>query len=411
MRIALVELAGKGGLIHYAYQLSSAMQAAGAEVTLITDRNYELEALPHSFEVRPVLRLWDPKPASDSPHAMVRRMRRAARAARYYREWERAARELRGMGPDVVQLGDIRFATDLAAIHRVGRTAPILADICHNVRPFSGGEGSTGSFHLSSIQRRFYSRIYRRFDAVFVHYETNRREFERVFPESSPRVHQIVHGNERIFDQLADPDVTPATLRQRLGIRDGVKVVLFFGTLSRYKGLDLLLRAFRSVAERVPEAHLVLAGFPFSDFDPGEFRAQAASFGLGERVSLVPQYIDSREVRVWIGMGDVVVFPYRSVFQSGALHLACTFGSPIVATRVGANAELIRDGENGLLIRPDDEGALADALVRLLEDEALARRLGEAVGRDAETYLSWDGVARTMLDAYESLIEKRRDAR
>lgn len=407
MKVALVEFAGKGGLIHYAYQLSSAMQAAGAEVILITDRNYELGALPHSFEVRPVLRLWDPKPASDSPHAIVRRMRRAGRAARYYREWERAARELRALRPDVVQLGDIRFATDLAAIHRVSRTAPVLADICHNVHPFSGGEGSTGAFHLSSLQRRFYSRIYRRFDAVFVHYDTNRREFRRVFPESAPRVRQIVHGNERIFDQLADPDVTPTILRRRLGLRNGAKVVLFFGTLSRYKGLDLLLRAFRSVAERVPDAHLVLAGFPFSDFDPGEFRAQAAAFGLAERVTLVPQYVDSREVRAWIRMGDAVVFPYRSVFQSGALHLACTFGSPIVATGVGANAELIRDGENGLLIPPDDESALADALTQLLDDEALARRLGEAAARDADTYLSWDGVARTILRTYESLIERR----
>jgi glycosyltransferase involved in cell wall biosynthesis len=407
LKVALVEFAGKGGLIHYAYQLCSAMQAAGAEVTLITDRNYELDALPHSFEVRPLLRLWDPKPASDSPHAIVRRIRRAGRAARYYREWERAARELRALRPDVVQLGDIRFATDLAAMYRVGRTAPVLADICHNVHPFSGGEGSTGSFHLSSLQRRFYSRIYRHFDAVFVHYETNQREFERVFPQSASRVHRIVHGNERIFDQLADPEVTVAGLRRRLGLQESAKVVLFFGTLSRYKGLDLLLRSFRSVAERVPDAHLVLAGFPFSDFDPEDFLAQAAIFGLAGRVTLVPQYIDSREVRAWIGMGEAVVFPYRSVFQSGALHLACTFGSPIVATRVGANEELIRDGENGLLIPPDDETALADALTRLLEDEALARRLGETVARDAETYLSWDGVAGTILGTYESLIERR----
>jgi glycosyltransferase involved in cell wall biosynthesis len=241
---------------------------------------------------------------------------------------------------------------------------------------------------------------------VFVHYETNRREFEKVFPDSAPRVHQIVHGNERIFDQLADPGVSAASVRTRLGLRDHAKVVLFFGTLSRYKGLDLLLRSFRSVAERIPEAHLVLAGFPFSDFDPEKFRAQAATFGLAERVTLVPEYVDSREVRAWIGMGDVVVFPYRSVFQSGALHLACTFGSPIVATRVGANAELISDGENGLLIPPDDESALADALTRMLADQALARRLGEAVAAHAETHLSWDGVAGEILGTYRSLLER-----
>lgn len=404
MKIALVELAGKGGLIHYAWQLSTAMQAAGAEVVLITDRNYELESLPHSFEVRPILRLWDPKPESDSRSAIARKLRRGARAARYYREWERATREIRSIAPDVVQLGDIRFATDLVPISRLRRIAPVLADICHNVHPFSGGEGSTGAFHLSSVERRFYAKIYDRFDAVFVHYETNLREFQRVFPRSASRTHQIVHGNEMIFELLADPAVDATALRHRYGIPRGQRVVLFFGTLSRYKGIDLLLDAFRSVAERVPDAHLLLAGFPFSDFDPAEFLVRASSFGLAERVSLVPRYVDSREVRALVAAGDVIVFPYRSVFQSGALHLACTFGAPIVATRVGANAELIRDGENGLLVEPGDREALSAAIIRLLEDRALAASLGRAVALDARTKLSWAHPASVILDTYAELL-------
>ena len=163
MKIALIEFAGKGGLIHYAYQLAEAMQSAGAEVVLITDTHYELAALPHSFEVRPVLELWDPKPQSDSTSSIVRKARRAARAARYYRAWVQLARELRAISPDVIQLGDIRFATDLFPILRLRRQAPVFADICHNVHPFSGGEGSTGTFHLSSIERSFYSAIYRQF--------------------------------------------------------------------------------------------------------------------------------------------------------------------------------------------------------------------------------------------------------
>ncbi|HVR43498.1 MAG TPA: glycosyltransferase family 4 protein [Thermoanaerobaculia bacterium] len=408
MKIALVELAGKGGLSHYAWQLASAMQRRGASVTLVTDREQELAALPHPFALRPILRLWDPKPADDSTGAFARRARRGIRALRYYREWERARREIRRLRPDVIQLGDIRFATDLVPVRRLRALAPVLADVCHNVRPFSGGEGSSGAFELSSIERSLYRRIYREFDAIFVHYHANVREFAATFPESAGAVHRIVHGNERIFDALASPGLGPSDLRRRIGIGPDDRVVLFFGTLSAYKGLDLLLASFRRVAAAVPEARLVLAGFPFPDFDVDAFRGEAAAAGLSDRVILIPRYVESAEVRAWIELGEVVVFPYRSIFQSGALHLACTFGVPIVATRVGANDEVIRDGETGLLVPPEDESELAGAIARILRDGDLARSLGAAAARDAETRLSWDGVASTILAAYDELLGRGR---
>lgn len=407
MRIALVEFAAKGGLIHYAYQLGRAMHADGADVTLITGTHYELAGLPHQFRVEPVLRLWDPKPDADGAGRVRRRVRRGLRALQYYREWMRLMAILRRLEPDVVQFGDIRFATDAIPLARASRCGWLMADICHNVRPFSGGEGSSGTFAMSGLEQRAFARAYAQFDAIFVHYERNVEIFARTFPKSRERVTAIVHGNEEIFRELASPEVSAASLRESLGLTADDRVALFFGTLSRYKGLDLLLDAFTRVAARVPRAVLVVAGHEPPDFDRNQFLQSARALGVEPRLRLVPGYVPSSSVAAWMGVGDVIVFPYRDVFQSGALQTAATFGAPIIATRVGAMPDVIRDGETGRLTTADPD-AIANAIVELLENRSHAAALGAAAAHDAATRFSWRSVASTMLARYEDLLGAQR---
>jgi DNA-binding transcriptional LysR family regulator len=117
MKVAYLEPSGKGGMIHYAFQLCRALAASGADVTLITEKNYELAALEHSFRVETTIELWDPKPpgrVSTAPWAVAwRKLRRVTRAVQYYREWLRQIRRIAQLQPDVVLIGDIRFPFDL----------------------------------------------------------------------------------------------------------------------------------------------------------------------------------------------------------------------------------------------------------------------------------------------------------
>ena len=408
MKVVVIEPAGKGGMIHYAWQLCGAMAELGASVTLITDRHYELESLDHPFTLDRSLRLWDPKPESETGSTIVRRLRRVWRALVYYREWGRAVLMIRRLRPDVVQLGDIRFATDLVPIRALRKLVPVLGDVCHNIHPFSGGATSSGTFGISALERPLYDRAYRQFDAVFVHYGVNAKEFARTFPSSASSVVPIVHGNERIFEVLASADATPARLRRDLGLAPSQRVVLFFGTLSLYKGLDLLLDAFVRITERFDDAVLVLAGYPMSSFDPDAYLDEARRRGIAEKVRIIARYVAADEVRAWMELAGVTVFPYRSIYQSGALQLAQTFGAPIVATRVGAMPEVIRDGETGILVEPDRPDLLADAIVRVLDDRALAGRLGSAARADAAERFSWTSVARSVLETYENALAGRR---
>lgn len=408
MKIAVVEFAGKGGMIHYAYQLCDALAAAGADVTLLTDRRYELAHLPHRFRADAMLRLWDPKPGGaislSAAGRAARRVRRAARAVQYYREWLRLIVRLRRDRPDVVQFGDIRFATDLLPLALLKRLGLRLADVCHNVRPFSSRRHSAPLLRSSRPGTALYQRLYGQFDLVFAHFETNRRALQEAFGLDEWRVATIVHGNETIFERLRDPDVTPVRLRAALGIEPGQPVLLLFGTLARYKGPDTMIRALPDVLASHPGACLVLAGFPAPDFDFDTCRRLAAELDVEQAVRFVPRYIESGAVAAWMELAAVAVFPYRTVYQSGALQVALTFGVPVVVTRVGAAGDVVSDGENGLLVEPGDPAALARAVSRLLSDSALAARLGRAARADARRRFAWDGVARTMLDQYCRLM-------
>lgn len=402
MRITVVEPVGKGGMIHYAWQLCTAMSRAGADVTLITDDGYELDRLPHVFALEKRLRLWDSKaPEAPAPRAM-RMLRRAGRAAKYYREWVRLVAHLRRSRPDVAQFGDIRFASDLLPLQALGRSGIHLADICHNVRPFAVGGGSGGTFSQSPFQRRAYQRIYERFSSVFVHFDRNRREFESTFGLAD-RTSTIVHGNEEIFSLLRDPRVDVESVRRELAIPAGAQVVLLFGTLSPYKRLDLLVEAFARLRSSMPRAHLLLAGHPVG-ISAAEIERMAMAAGLAGAFTLVPRYVESAAVAAWMEFASVVVFPYDIVFQSGAVHVPLTFGRPVIATSVGAMQDVIEDGRTGLLVPPGDAASLEGALRRILSDGAAAEDLGRRAAAAQRTQFSWDGVASVILDRYERAI-------
>lgn len=399
MKIVYLEPAGKGGMIHYAFQLCRAMTSLGADVTLLTDRNYELAALPHPFRVEPTLELWDAKPAgriSNAPWAVAwRKLRRIGRAVRHYQQWLQQIRRVSELQPDIVLIGDIRFPFDLFPLMLLRRKARIFVDICHNVHPFATGGGL---FDRSRWRTWFYRRIYHLFDRVFVHYERNRAEFMQSFGVPATRVGVIVHGNEEIFRDLRRPGFDGAALRSRLGIPADAPVVLFFGTLSRYKGIDMLLEAFPAI-HRTTNARLVLAGFPSPDFDVRAHEVQARALGISDAVTWVPEYIDSAEIAAWMELASVIVYPYRDIYQSGALHVAQTFGVPIVASALGAMKDVVEHEVSGLLVPPEDVPALGAAIVRLLQDRPLANRLGTRAAADAQGPFAWTTVASKIIGA------------
>ena len=411
LKVCVVEFLGHGGLVHYAYQMCSALSADGVDVELITDRDYELESRPHNFPVVKILNLWNPRPRGKIewkdglPAKSARIFRRANRAASYYRAWVVLIRYILKNRPDIVQFGEIRFATDFFPLASLRAAGIRLADVCHNIAPFNIDAASKDVLKTTPFYQRAFSRIYKLFDVIFVHSEVNRSEFLKLYGGDSNAICVIPHGNEGLFT-VGEQSGNEDDLRKRLNIPLNAPIALFFGTLTKYKGLEVLIEAFRKVISALPDARLVIAGFPNPDVDVEHLKKQIREYDLDSSVIFHLEYVPVEDVAAFFEISDVVVLPYLMIFQSGALQIAYSFGKPVVATSVGGLKEAVEEGRTGLLVPPRDASALAKAIVEMLSDTAAAARMGIRAKELSETVYSWESIARRVKDSYSEVCGK-----
>jgi glycosyltransferase involved in cell wall biosynthesis len=239
--------------------------------------------------------------------------------------------------------------------------------------------------HLGQASAR--KRLLRAMDAVIVHSAHGADQAERLGADPS-RVKVIPHG---AFDYLTRQDgelPLPAELAEVSG-----PVVLFFGLIREYKGVDVLLRAWRSV----PDAELWIVGMPRMDMTPLRSLAPA-------RVRFLPRFVGDFELPAYFRRADVVVLPYRDADQSGVLYTALAFGKPLVVSDVGGFGEVAAQGA-ARLVPAGDEAALSGTLTDLLANPAARNELAEAAARAAAGPYSWDSIAQRTLALYRELLD------
>jgi len=184
--------------------------------------------------------------------------------------------------------------------------------------------------------------------------------------------------------------------RAALGIPGGARVVLCFGHIRPYKGIDVLLRAFAEVAREHPDAWLLIAGQPWVDWAP--YAALIDQLGVRERVVTDLRFIPTDDVERYIVAADVVALPYtRFDAQTGVGTRALPFGKPLVVTATGGLPELVRDPD--AVVPPGDAAALARALARVLGDRDVAEQMAADSLAIAAT-LGWERIAATTAAIY-----------
>ncbi len=174
--------------------------------------------------------------------------------------------------------------------------------------------------------------------------------------------------------------------------------VLCLGRLAREKGMDLALAAFATIAERFPSSRLTVAG---DGPDRHALETQAAREGVGHLVDFIGWVLPER-VPSLINDHAIVLMPSREdSFPLVAIE-AALMARPVVATRVGGLPELVVHEETGLLCKPEDPRALADAVVRLLSDPTSGARLGRSAQRRAREVFAW----KRHVDSYDALYQR-----
>ncbi len=394
LKITLVEFSPSGGLFQFAVQMGEALAERGHHVELVTGPRPELASRRPGFTVVPALPTWHAGDGAGDA-GIRRRLRRVVRAGRYHLAWAVLLRRLARTRPDVIQLSGGRFPVDglaaawLARRRRAGR--PVLITLAHSPLPFNEQKPTGEVLRQNQLLNASMGLGYRSMDEILVLGEQSAADLRGGWPDVRG-ITVVPHGDEGVF---LDEEPVPA---------DGTgPVVLFFGTMQAYKGLDVLLESFAKVRAQRADARLVVAGAPSGDTDQAELRRTAERVG---GVELRVGYVPMGEVPALFQAARVVAAPYRYANASGVVELARTFGRPVVGTRVGDLPAVIDHEETGLLVDAGDVDALAVSLLRLLDDPQEAQRMGAAGRERSATGASWAVVAERAEVVYHRAVER-----
>lgn len=244
-------------------------------------------------------------------------------------------------------------------------------------------------------------------DLIFVHTDEMKQELIREFGCDASKIMVVPFG---INNAVPHTDLTPAAAKARLGVGKDEKAILFFGRIVPYKGLEYLVAAFQDVLPDGKDYRLIIAGRPEKDclqyFE--RIRERVNEGRTGKKVTLRIEYVPDEETEVFFKAADVLVLPYRNIYQSGVLFLAYSFGLPVIVSDVGGLRSEVVEGKTGFLCRPEDPSELGKTIEKYFSGEFFGN-LGEHrrwIQKYAHDRYSWDAVGELTASAYKRSCER-----
>ncbi len=289
---------------------------------------------------------------------------------------------LRRMQPDVIHFQWLALPLiDALFLPLFRRIAPVVLTV-HDSNPYNGA---------GPLMLRLGNRLAtRRFDRWIVHNDLSvRRLTDQGL--SSERLHQVPHG---LLGQAAPTPKTAST------VNDGRLHFVQFGKLREYKGVDVLLNALgRLNTGQRERCRVSIVGRPYLDTAP--LLDLMERHQLQSIVDLRFDFVRDDEMVALFDSADMLVFPYRGIDTSGVLMAAIARGIPVIASDIGCFAEMLVDGEQGRLVKPDDPEALATALADLISDPTKVEAMRDRMIHLLERIPTWQRIAEMTTEVYE----------
>lgn len=233
----------------------------------------------------------------------------------------------------------------------------------------------------------YWHRIYS--DHIIVHGKILKYQMIDEYNLSEKKIHSIPIGEHEVapFKRYIQPDLQ----------EDG-NLVLFFGRIWKYKGLEYLIMAEPLITKEIPDAKIIIAG-------AGEdFKKYENMMHNRDNFIIYNYRIPYKEGAELFQRCSLVVLPYIEASQSGVIPTAYGFKKPVVVTSVGSLPEIVDDGITGYIVPPKDVNALAEAIIKLLKDDKLRRQMGENAYIKLKTDLSWDNISEKTIQVYKEAI-------
>jgi len=290
-------------------------------------------------------------------------------------------KKIRKFRPDVIHMQLGGGIVDLALLPFLKRY-PLVATF-HDVSMHIGEESRLADFIRHWLRK--YS------DEIIVHGEKLREQMLREYNLPSEKVHAI---------HIGEHYVAPFKKYEREDMEEEKNLILFFGRIYQYKGLEYLIKAEPLITKEVPNAKIVIAGAGRN------FEKYEEMMGSRRESFIVHNYrIPYDEGAELFQRSSVVVLPYIQASQSGVVATAYGFKKPVVVTDVGSIPEIVDDYKTGFVVPPCDSQALAMAVVRLLKNEKLRKEMGENAYKKLKEDFSWERIVVKTMEVYKKAIE------
>ena len=382
MKVAYVLSISWGGIPHYTAELANAV-AKYADVTVIKPKDANDELFSEDIKV---INVFEPMQFSREHEIKAFSLGNMKNFFSY-----RNIRMIDELKPDIIHFPNVYLhASFFTYLYKLSTKYPIVHTIHATFDP---------SFTISPRKRGFFAallggindraKMIVKPDRIIVQTHENKSALikEGVGPE---KITVIPQGAYTFFKKYSGDE-----------IESDENCVLYFGYIVKNKGVEYLIKAVPIISKEISDINVIIAG-------EGDFSTYSKYIEDESKFEIYNEFIPNEKVPELFTRAKVVVLPYTyHQGYSAVLSVAFSFGTAVIVTNVGDFPNLIEDGKEGLVVPPRDPEALADAIVKLLKDDGLRKKMEENAYKKAQE-LSWGNIAKRYIKVYEEAIHRRK---
>lgn len=380
LKVGIVEpVGGHGGMNYYDFGLGEGLRQCGVDVSLYT---CEKTLKPPNVDVNVI----------HSFSGVFGKGNSVLRGARFLMAGIKTAVDAKRRGISLLHFHFFHYGIMEMYLIVLSRYLGFrIVVTAHDVESFAGG-----------YSERLCKYILSSANAVIAHNNVSKVELINKVGLATESIHIVPHGN-----YLAQSELSPSreSARSRLKIDEGRIVILFFGQIKEVKGLDIAIAALGKLISDSPSFNplLIIAGKVWKD-DFDKYSELINKYGLKNNVLTDVRYISDEEALTYYAASNIVVLPYRRIYQSGVLLMAMSLKRCVVASDLPGMVEVLgRDGKYGLLFKSNDHESLANLLGELLSADCLLDDIGEHAYLLMKDSYSWRSIGEQTYDVYKSV--------
>lgn len=298
--------------------------------------------------------------------------------------WNKAAQFIIKGSPDLILLRfwnpffAISYSSIIKKVRKAIPSIKVIA-VCDNIIP-----------HEKYVfDERLTKLLFSKIDGFIVMSDQVKNELIHIKPNSKyiKLFHPIVFKEQKYDQEEA---------RNKLGIVND-KIILFFGFIREYKGLDVLIRSNKNLYQKLKDYKIIICGESYENKD--KYINMISKFSNEDEIKWINEYIPNDMASIYFKASDVIVLPYRSASQSGVIPLSYSYGKPVIASNIPGIKEMIDDKKTGLMFNKEDSNDLSSKVIEFYNSDIDY----ENNIIDFRNKFSWECFTKGILDFYESL--------